>query len=456
MIFLKIFNISNKKFIIFENQSFEVTPFFLNHKKDFSIYIQDINQHFWVDSEENIIIIDKCNDKYLIDIFFPDIICPISNEIYTNPFNDINSLSYDLDSINKKVNLTTLKTVKEHIQKRDIHILNIYNKSNHSLYKNRTLQGLIKLLNNTKFIYTDDKGTINLDDLETFLFETTCPVYLTIMNNPLITPIGHSFENKTINKLLISNHFKCPLTKKLFKFDEIYINKNLELINEQLKKINIIFLNHDFNNKSITIGIKHNNKLKQEIDNIFKLIIKCKFWNQKKRMCKLYHTLFLISDIKSLTIPFYINILVQNLKENIEFDLIKKGDISLILKNKHLLSVYYSCLEIWFRYNCYNYKHFKKYFLEILKNRLVFEKNNISHTKHDKIIDIENFYKYPHEIDITFSINTQKIKIIERKLNILNKIKAENFSITSFYVFCLELLNIGELSSITDCSRLNF
>ena len=360
MISSKIFNISNKKFIIFENQSFEVTSFFLNHKKDFSIYIQDINQHFWIDSDENIIVLEKCNDEYLIDIFFPDIICPISKEIYTDPFNDINSLSYDLDSINKKINLHTLKTVKDHILKRDIHILNIYNKSNHSLYKNRTLQALIKLLNNTKFIYTDNKGTIDFDDLESFLLETTCPVYLTIMNHPLITPIGHSFESKTINKLLISNHFKCPLTKKLFKFDEIYINKNLELINEQLKKINIVSLNHDFNNKCITIGIKLNNKLKLDIDNIFKLIIKHEFWNQKKKMCKLYHTLLLIPDIKSLTIPFYINILVQNLKENIEFDLIKNGNISLILKNKYLLSVYYSCLEIWFRYNSYNYIHFKK------------------------------------------------------------------------------------------------
>ena len=48
MTFTKIFNISNKKFIIFENQSYEVTEYFSNNQPNFSIYIPQINQHFWI------------------------------------------------------------------------------------------------------------------------------------------------------------------------------------------------------------------------------------------------------------------------------------------------------------------------------------------------------------------------------------------------------------------------
>lgn len=445
MNFTKIFNISNKKFIVFENQSFEVTTFFLNNQKNFSIYIAEINQYFWIDSDENIIIIDQSNDKYLIDIFFPDIICPISNEIFSDPFNDINSLSYDLNSINNKIRLNSLKTVKEYTQKRDIHILNICNRSNHSLYKNRTLLTLINLIIKTKFIYTNQVNLYNLDNLATFLFETTCPIYYTIMEHPLITPSGHSFETNTINKLLISNNFKCPLTNKIYRFDDVYINKNLEQINKQIKKINIISINEEPNNKFLTIGIKHNFELKNDIDKIFQLIVERKFWNQKKTMYKLFHTLFLIPDIKSSTIPIYINILMQKIKENPSLDLIKKEDLNIILNNKYLLTVYYSSLEIWFRYNFYKYIHFKKYFLETIKNRLLLEKNSIIHNQDDKILDIENFYKYPHDIDYLFSLNTRKIKNIEYKLYLIDKIKSKNFSITSFYLYCLELLNFAEI-----------
>ena len=445
MNFTKIFNISNKKFIIFENQSYEVTKYFLNHPNNFSIYIPVINQFFWIDSNENIIIIDQSNDEYLIDIFFPDIICPISNEIFSNPFNDINSLSYDLDSINNKIKLNSLKTVKDYTQKRNIHILNICNRSDHCLYKNRTLLILINIIKKTKFIYTDQKNLYDLENLETFLFETTCPVYYTIMDHPLITPSGHSYETNTINKLLISNNFKCPLTNKIYRFDDVYINKNLEQINKQIKKINIISINEEPNNKFITIGIKHNFELKNDIDNIFQLIVERKFLNQKKTMYKLFHTLFLIPDIKSSTIPIYINILMQKIKENEDLDFIKKEKIHLIMNNKYLLAVYYSSLEIWFRYNFYKYIHFKKYFVETIKNRLLLEKNSIIHIQDDKILDIENFYKYPHDIDYLFSLNTRNIRSIEYNLFLLNKIKSKNFSITSFYLYSLELLNFEEI-----------
>jgi len=445
MTFTKIFNISNKKFIIFENQSYEVTKFFLNNQTKFSIYLSEINQHFWIDSDENIIILDKCDDEYLIDIFFPDIICPISNEIYKNPFNDINSLSYDLDSINIKINLNTLKIVKDYTQKRDLHILNICNRTDHSLYKNRTLLTLINIIKKTKFIYTHQKNPYNLDDLGTFFFETTCPIFYSIMEYPLITPSGHSFETNTINKLLNENNFKCPLTNKVFNFDDVYINKNLEQINKQIKKINIISMNEETNNKFITIGIKYNYHLKNDIDKIFELIEERKFWNQKKTMYKLFHTLFFIPDIKSYTIPIYINILMQKIKENEDLELIKKEEIHIILNNKYLLAVYYSSLEIWFRYNFYKYINFKKYFVETIKNRLLLEKNTIVHTQDDKILDIENFYKYPHDIDYLFSLNTRKIKTIEYKLYLLDKIKSKNFSITSFYLNFLELLNFTEV-----------
>ena len=445
MNFTKIFNISNKKFIIFENQSYEVTKYFLNHPNNFSIYIPVINQFFWIDSNENIIIIDQSNDEYFIDIFFPDIICPISNEIYKNPFNDINSLSYDLDSINNKIKLNSLKTVKDYTQKRNIHILNICNRSDHCLYKNRTLLILINIIKKTKFIYTDQKNLYDLENLETFLFETTCPVYYTIMDHPLITPSGHSYETNTINKLLISNNFKCPLTNKIYRFDDVYINKNLEQINKQIKKINIISINEEPNNKFITIGIKHNFELKNDIDNIFQLIVERKFLNQKKTMYKLFHTLFLIPDIKSSTIPIYINILMQKIKENEDLDFIKKEKIHLIMNNKYLLAVYYSSLEIWFRYNFYKYIHFKKYFVETIKNRLLLEKNSIIHIQDDKILDIENFYKYPHDINYLFSLNTRNIRSIEYNLFLLNKIKSKNFSITSFYLYSLELLNFEEI-----------
>lgn len=445
MNFTKIFNISNKKFIIFENQSYEVTKYFLNHPNNFSIYIPVINQYFWIDSNENIIIIDQSNDEYFIDIFFPDIICPISNEIYKNPFNDINSLSYDLDSINNKIKLNSLKTVKDYTQKRNIHILNICNRSDHCLYKNRTLLILINIIKKTKFIYTDQKNLYDLENLETFLFETTCPVYYTIMDHPLITPSGHSYETNTINKLLISNNFKCPLTNKIYRFDDVYINKNLEQINKQIKKINIISINEEPNNKFITIGIKHNFELKNDIDNIFQLIVERKFLNQKKTMYKLFHTLFLIPDIKSSTIPIYINILMQKIKENEDLDFIKKEKIHLIMNNKYLLAVYYSSLEIWFRYNFYKYIHFKKYFVETIKNRLLLEKNSIIHIQDDKILDIENFYKYPHDINYLFSLNTRNIRSIEYNLFLLNKIKSKNFSITSFYLYSLELLNFEEI-----------
>ena len=445
MNFTKIFNISNKKFIIFENQSYEVTKYFSNNQTNFSIYIPVINQYFWIDSNENIIIIDQSNDEYFIDIFFPDIICPISNEIYKNPFNDINSLSYDLDSINNKIKLNSLKTVKDYTQKRNIHILNICNRSDHCLYKNRTLLILINIIKKTKFIYTDQKNLYDLENLETFLFETTCPVYYTIMDHPLITPSGHSYETNTINKLLISNNFKCPLTNKIYRFDDVYINKNLEQINKQIKKINIISINEEPNNKFITIGIKHNFELKNDIDNIFQLIVERKFLNQKKTMYKLFHTLFLIPDIKSSTIPIYINILMQKIKENEDLDFIKKEKIHLIMNNKYLLAVYYSSLEIWFRYNFYKYIHFKKYFVETIKNRLLLEKNSIIHIQDDKILDIENFYKYPHDINYLFSLNTRNIRSIEYNLFLLNKIKSKNFSITSFYLYSLELLNFEEI-----------
>ena len=162
-------------------------------------------------------------------------------------------------------------------------------------------------------------------------------------------------------------------------------------------------------------------------------------------MYKLFHTLFLIPDIKSSTIPIYINILMQKIKENEDLDFIKKEKIHLIMNNKYLLAVYYSSLEIWFRYNFYKYINFKKYFVETIKNRLLLEKNSIIHIQDDKILDIENFYKYPHDIDYLFSLNTRNIRSIEYNLFLLNKIKSKNFSITSFYLYSLELLNFEEI-----------
>ena len=341
MSFLKVFNISNKKLLIYDNKSFDITKNFENHS-NFSLYVPEISKLFWI--KESGFVIELENYKYdLIDIFFPDLICPISNSLLENPKCDINGYSYD--TFNILQGLKDYSINKKKCSSKHSHILQLCSSSSdlNNLYINRNLLSTINIIKlKLKFEYTNKISTINTEDIEKIFFDSICPISLSLSTNNLITPTGHSYDSNFLKKLKINNYIKCPLTKKTFSFIEIYKNNILNNINSQLLQLNII----DYNKSEIIIGLKENLICKEKIDFIFKIIVENNFWFKKKTMCKLYQTLFLIPQIGTSTIPFYISILVSNINENENLDLIKKAEINFILNNKNLLTVYYSSLEL--------------------------------------------------------------------------------------------------------------
>lgn len=406
MLYSKIFNINGNKYLIYNNNSYNVTDYFLDKSVNFSLYIECADILVWVDIDERLILLHSYNNE-LLDIFFPDITCPISVDCFKLPYISSDGISYEFN--------------KQYTSKED--------------YLNRDLISTINKLKKTKFVINYTKQQ-NKQALSIFS-DSFCPVSLTFLKEPVITPNGNSFESTVVNKLLSGDKLLCPITRNTYRLEDLYSNKNLQAVNKQIEKINVLSCKGGY----LTIGISDNVFLKDDIDRIFKIVVECNFWNNKKSMNKLYKTLFLLPDMHVETIPVYISNLVKNSGETPYLILIKQGDLQVIKKYMKKLIVYYSCLELCFKYNRYRYLSFKRYFLKTIKNRLIFERNNLSNIPiTNNLTVIEDFFKYPHETDSFFSKNIQKIKHLEHKVLLIENINKIDLSITFYYSYLLNLL----------------
>ena len=60
-----------------------------------------------------------------------------------------------------------------------------------------------------------------------------CPISLEIMNDPVVTPYGHTFERKNIEEY-ITNHGICPITRAPLKLGTLAPNYTVRDVLEQL------------------------------------------------------------------------------------------------------------------------------------------------------------------------------------------------------------------------------
>lgn len=77
--------------------------------------------------------------------------------------------------------------------------------------------------------------TVTSNDSDSFEDMISCPITCNIMNDPVITPHGISYEKKAIVDWLSKNNF-CPITKKGLKENELTPNYKLKEIIDNYKR----------------------------------------------------------------------------------------------------------------------------------------------------------------------------------------------------------------------------